>query len=97
MASLYWRGKAFGKRENMSNFTERPGDMRPRDRDGFDFGRQQAQPARPQAAGRRRGAPADSGTVALALGMVQLYWMMPLLMGRRRRRRNAEVDRPEQQ
>ncbi|MEX2080259.1 MAG: hypothetical protein WEC33_01470 [Dehalococcoidia bacterium] len=65
--------------------------------DDFDFGRGRAQgrmpPATPpQMIGlpmARRGT--DMGTVALAIGGMTFYWMMPLLMGRAKRRRKGSA------
>lgn len=74
----------------MAGFTERPGDMRPRDRDGFDFRRSQAEAASARQTFARRtarveGRPGpDTGTVALAIGAMAFYWLMPMLMRRRR-------------
>lgn len=75
----------------MSEWSERPRDMRARDRDSFDFNASQRQTARPAPGsttgrGRKLGA-VDNGTVALAISGMAFYWLMPMLLSRRKRRR----------
>ena len=76
----------------MSVFDERPGSMRGR-RSG-DQGQFQIrmEPAPTSAANTRSGRKlggVDNGTVALAISGMSFYWMMPMLMSRRKRRRKA--------
>ena len=83
----------------MSEWTERPRDMRARDRDTFDFNASQRQTAKPvpgatTGRGRKLGG-VDNGTVALAISSMAFYWMMPILMSRRRPRRRAKARQPK--
>lgn len=76
----------------MSVFDERPGSMRGRrigDQGQFQI---RMEPAPPSAANTRTGRKLggiDNGTVALAISGMSFYWMMPMLMSRRKRRRKA--------
>jgi len=83
----------------MTQWTERPGDMRARDRDTFDFNapsRRQPQPLPGVTTGRgRKMGTIDTGTVALAISGMTFYWMMPMLMARRGRK--SKTPRPGNQ
>jgi hypothetical protein len=68
----------------MSDLSERPRDMRRQGGDNFDFNRE-PRPAPKQPAPGRKLAPLDTGAVALAISAGMMYWVMPMLAGRRRR------------
>jgi hypothetical protein len=78
----------------MASFSERPWDMRNRDRDSFQFGKEPTAQAAASVKRRQPPPPADVGTVALAISGMTFYWMMPLLM-RRRRQAPGQVRKPE--
>ena len=75
----------------MSVFDERPGSMRGRrigDQQQFEI---RLEPSSSSGgaktrSGRKLGG-VDNGTVALAIGSMSFYWMMPMLMGRGKRRK----------
>jgi hypothetical protein len=80
----------------MTDWSERPRDMRARDRDNFDFNapRRQPQPVPGTTTGRgRKMGTMDTGTVALAIGSMAFYWMLPAMMSRRRR--TTKTSRPQ--
>jgi hypothetical protein len=80
----------------MSVFDERPSGMGGRQSGiprGFELPR--TPPPPPSGARTRSGRKlggVDNGTVALAIGGMSFYWMMPMLMSRRKRRRKPSGD-----
>ena len=79
----------------MANFSERPWEMRHRDQDSFQFRTQLPPPPQPVRRGRGAGQQVDIGTVALALSAMTFYWVMPLMMGSRIRRRAPHSGQAE--
>lgn len=81
----------------MSVFDDRPGSMRGRrmgDQGQFQI---RMEPAPNSSANTRTGRKlggVDNGTVALAISGMSFYWMMPMLMSRRKRRRKASPTEP---
>jgi hypothetical protein len=56
-----------------------------------------AQRATPTAAPARRTGGVDNGTVALAISGMTYYWLMPMMAGRRRKRRRPAANEPTAQ
>jgi hypothetical protein len=82
----------------MTQRSEGPGNMR-RGTSDFRIRSQGVTPNDPNLGVRRtstghRIMPLDSGTVALATTGFAFYWMMPMLSGRRRKRRAKPAANP---
>lgn len=79
----------------MSVFSERPGDMRHKAGDAFDFGAsarraaeaQARPPAKPATSTRgRKVATMPPGHFGLAIGAMATYWFLPAMIAGRRRK-----------
>ncbi|MCZ2109259.1 MAG: hypothetical protein LC118_06805 [Dehalococcoidia bacterium] len=74
----------------MSVFDERPGSMRGRrsnDQGQFQIHMEPAPTGTAKTRTGRKLGGVDNGTVALAISGMSFYWMMPMLMSPRKRRR----------